>query len=105
MMFCGVANVSSVCVFVQNEKMFLIFTSEVGLSIDIYEWMPVLRTVMFYNPRKQGSFFRILLSVFAYRTCDGPITHPGISNRSTTYIRIHKSYKNEKRETLGLCDM
>jgi len=99
MMFCGVADVSLVCFFVQSGKKFLIFTSEVVLSIDISERTPVLRTVRFYNPRKQGSFVRILLSAVAYRTCDGPINHPGISNKSI-YTRVTKT---EKRKTLGLC--
>lgn len=81
-MFCGVADVSSVRVF--------IFTSEVGLSIDTSEWTLVLRTVTFYSPRKQGSFVRILISVVAYRTCNGPITHPRISNKSI-YARVIKT--------------
>jgi len=68
----------------------LIFRYEVGLSIDMFEWTPLLRTPMFYSPRKQGCFVRILLSVLAHRTCDGPITHTGISNKSI-YTRVIKT--------------
>ena len=48
-MFCGFADVSSVCVFVKVEKKVLIFTSEVGLSIAIFGWTPLFQGLLCFT--------------------------------------------------------